>query len=232
MVVLLSQASRLVGKLHQGLSQKSSSGFLRIAELCLPCRRVKTSVVGRKKEAIMYFYIESALALLVSLIINICVLSVFAKGFYNREEGDIGLENAGQFLGKTFGPQMKYIWAVGLLAAGKSLRVPAKNIIFFSGGFRRHKLEEKSKGIHPKYLHEELGSTEHVQFCEGILFHSWIAACSAAAAIHLKDCWTINIGIKPWYHVFHFHSAAAFAFILTPKGSGYKKCQARSTLLS
>lgn len=68
----------------------------------------------------IYFYIESALALAVSLVINIFVLSVFAKGFYGKEEGDIGLENAGQFLGKAFGPQMKYIWAVGLLAAGKS----------------------------------------------------------------------------------------------------------------
>lgn len=85
------------------------------------CRRINTSYIGRKKEAVIYFYIESALALVVSLIINIFVLSVFAKGFYGKEEGDIGLENAGQFLGKTFGSHMKYIWAVGLLAAGVSL---------------------------------------------------------------------------------------------------------------
>jgi natural resistance-associated macrophage protein len=33
---------------------------------------------------------------------------------------DIGLENAGQFLGRTYGPAMVYIWALGLLAAGQS----------------------------------------------------------------------------------------------------------------
>ena len=31
---------------------------------------------------------------------------------------DIGLENAGAYLGDTFGPLMRVIWAVGLLAAG------------------------------------------------------------------------------------------------------------------
>jgi len=84
------------------------------------CRKINSRVVGRIKEAVAYFNIESAIALAVSLLINLFVLSVFAKGFYGREEGDIGLENAGQFLGRTFGLQMKYIWAVGLLAAGKS----------------------------------------------------------------------------------------------------------------
>jgi NRAMP (natural resistance-associated macrophage protein)-like metal ion transporter len=33
---------------------------------------------------------------------------------------DIGLENAGQYLGRTYGPAMVYIWALGLLAAGQS----------------------------------------------------------------------------------------------------------------
>lgn len=33
---------------------------------------------------------------------------------------DIGLENAGQYLGQTYGPAMVYIWALGLLAAGQS----------------------------------------------------------------------------------------------------------------
>jgi Mn2+/Fe2+ NRAMP family transporter len=83
-------------------------------------RKINSRVVGRIKEAVAYFNIESAIALAVSLLINLFVLSVFAKGFYGREEGDIGLENAGQFLGRTFGLQMKYIWAVGLLAAGQS----------------------------------------------------------------------------------------------------------------
>lgn len=33
---------------------------------------------------------------------------------------DIGLENAGVYLGNTYGPVMVYIWALGLLAAGQS----------------------------------------------------------------------------------------------------------------
>ena len=82
------------------------------------CRKVRTSHTGRKQEAIAYYNIESAIALVVSLFINIFVLSVFAKGFYGRGMGDIGLENAGQFLGEKFGQHMKYIWAIGLLAAG------------------------------------------------------------------------------------------------------------------
>lgn len=94
------------------------------------CRRIDTTKLGRKKEAVIYFYIESALALAVSLVINIFVLSVFAKGFYGKEEGDIGLENAGQFLGKAFGPQMKYIWAVGLLAAGETPPSPQNSCKF------------------------------------------------------------------------------------------------------
>lgn len=82
------------------------------------CRKIKGSLLGRKKEAVAYYNIESAVALVVSLFINVFVLSVFAKGFYGSEAVDIGLENAGHFLGETFGQQMKYVWAVGLLAAG------------------------------------------------------------------------------------------------------------------
>jgi NRAMP (natural resistance-associated macrophage protein)-like metal ion transporter len=33
---------------------------------------------------------------------------------------NIGLENAGQFLGEAYGPAMVYVWALGLLAAGQS----------------------------------------------------------------------------------------------------------------
>ena len=74
---------------------------------------------ARKREALAYFGIESAAALVVALAINLCVLSVFARGFYGRDPpAKIGLENAGEYLGDTFGPVMRVIWAVGLLAAG------------------------------------------------------------------------------------------------------------------
>ena len=67
-----------------------------------------------------YFSIESGAALLISLIINVCVVAVFAKGFHNPAHAGqaVGLENAGQYLGEAFGSHMKYIWAIGLLAAG------------------------------------------------------------------------------------------------------------------
>lgn len=50
-------------------------------------------------------------------------MAVFARGFYGTEEPfEIGLENAGAYLGDTFGPAMRFIWAVGLLAAGGAWR--------------------------------------------------------------------------------------------------------------
>ena len=70
------------------------------------CRDINRAQVARKKEAIAYFSIESALALLISLFINLCVVSVFAKGFYGKEAGDIGLKNAGDYLGERFGSHM------------------------------------------------------------------------------------------------------------------------------
>lgn len=69
-------------------------------------RDISRTKVARKKEAIAYFSIESALALLISLFINLCVVSVFAKGFYGKGAGDIGLKNAGDYLGERFGSHM------------------------------------------------------------------------------------------------------------------------------
>jgi natural resistance-associated macrophage protein len=56
----------------------------------------------------------------VSVFINMFVTCVFAAGFYGKALQDIGLENAGQFLGEAYGPAMVYVWALGLLAAGQS----------------------------------------------------------------------------------------------------------------
>ncbi len=58
------------------------------------------------------------MALFCALLINICVVAVFARGFYGTEGVEIGLENAGAYLGETFGASMRIIWAIGLLAAG------------------------------------------------------------------------------------------------------------------
>ena len=69
-------------------------------------RELQHVSTGRKKEGMLFFGIESAAALIVSLFINVCVVSVFAKGFYGKGIENIGLENAGNFLGETFGTSM------------------------------------------------------------------------------------------------------------------------------
>lgn len=56
----------------------------------------------------------------VSVFINMFVTCVFAAGFYGAALQDIGLENAGQYLGDAYGPAMVVVWALGLLAAGQS----------------------------------------------------------------------------------------------------------------
>ena len=114
---------------------------------------VKSRQINRKnkraiKEANFYYLIESTIALIVSFVINVFVVSVFAKAFFGRTYNDIytkclrhrnphshifnrtGLEgnntvdanlfNGGVLLGCQYGPLAMYIWAVGLLAAGQS----------------------------------------------------------------------------------------------------------------
>ncbi|GAB4814358.1 hypothetical protein N2152v2_001404 [Parachlorella kessleri] len=84
-------------------------------------RQVHSARPARREESVLYYSIEAAVALVVTLFINTCVISVFARGFYDRSTSeDIGLENAGQYLGSVFGKQMQVVWAVGLLAAGQS----------------------------------------------------------------------------------------------------------------
>lgn len=110
---------------------------------------VKSREVDRTKkeevrEANKYFFIEACVALLTSFIINVFVVSVFAKGLFgvtnhevhercvsrNNTHSDVFQDNddlvdadlykAGVFLGCTYGIACMYIWAVGILAAGQS----------------------------------------------------------------------------------------------------------------
>ncbi len=67
------------------------------------CRDLTGKPNSRKKEALRYFSIESAGALVVSLFINVFIMAVFAKGFFGKDIPDIGLANAGRYLGDTFG---------------------------------------------------------------------------------------------------------------------------------
>uniref|UniRef100_A0A0D6R2T7 Metal transporter n=1 Tax=Araucaria cunninghamii TaxID=56994 RepID=A0A0D6R2T7_ARACU len=90
-------------------------------------RTVDTTKKGRVQEALNYYSIESSAALFVSFIINVCVTTVFAKGFYGTEASEnIGLVNAGTYLQERFGGGLfpiLYIWGIGLLAAGQSSTV-------------------------------------------------------------------------------------------------------------
>lgn len=97
------------------------------------------------KEANMYYFIEACIALLVSFIINVFVVAVFADGLYNKTNLEvynlckdnnytlgidtftkenttisIDLNKGGIFLGCAFGAAAMYIWAVGIFAAGQS----------------------------------------------------------------------------------------------------------------
>eukprot|EP00878_Enallax_costatus_P009171 GHUV01009586.1.p1 GENE.GHUV01009586.1~~GHUV01009586.1.p1 ORF type:complete len:419 (+),score=81.59 GHUV01009586.1:440-1696(+) len=83
-------------------------------------RALRNEDEHHKREALVYYGIESAMSLLISVFINMFVTGVFAAGFYGQALQDIGLENAGVYLGNTYGPVMVYIWALGLLAAGQS----------------------------------------------------------------------------------------------------------------
>lgn len=79
---------------------------------------------GQVQEAINYYSIESSGALLITLVINLFVITVFARVFYGTEQAQgIGLVNAGQYLEERFGGgffPILYIWGIGLLAAGQS----------------------------------------------------------------------------------------------------------------
>ncbi|XP_074537399.1 natural resistance-associated macrophage protein 2-like [Halichoeres trimaculatus] len=96
------------------------------------------------REANKYYFIESTIALFISFLINVFVVSVFAEAFYGRTNKEVfdvcnetgsphshlipqdnqtltvDIYRGGVVLGCFFGPAALYIWAVGILAAGQS----------------------------------------------------------------------------------------------------------------
>jgi len=76
---------------------------------------------GEEANAIYFFTVESSAAIFTSLLINMSVVAIFAKGFFGtRAADDIGLGSAGHYLGGQYGDFMRVIWALGLCAAGQS----------------------------------------------------------------------------------------------------------------
>ncbi|XP_058061216.1 protein Malvolio [Anopheles bellator] len=112
---------------------------------------VKSRVIDRKqpsevKDANRYYFIEATIALLVSFIINVFVVAVFAHDLYgetnqdvinrcvntsfsndilsaftaNNATAEINIYKAGLVLGCFYGGVSMYVWAIGILAAGQS----------------------------------------------------------------------------------------------------------------
>ncbi|CAL4898280.1 unnamed protein product [Urochloa decumbens] len=110
-------------------------------------RKIDQNKEYQVREALRYYSIESTIALAVSFMINLFVTTVFAKGFYgSKEAGNIGLENAGQYLQEKFGGgffPILYIWGIGLLAAGQSSTITGTYAgQFIMGGFLNLKLKK------------------------------------------------------------------------------------------
>jgi len=74
------------------------------------------------KEPIIYNNIESAVSLFVSFIISAFVISTFASYIEKNPDSDtdLSLRTASVALESFLGSTAKYIWAIGLLAAGQS----------------------------------------------------------------------------------------------------------------
>ncbi|XP_028764206.1 metal transporter Nramp3 [Neltuma alba] len=115
-------------------------------------RQVEQSKKGRVQEALNYYSIESTAALVVSLIINVFVTTVFAKSFYGTDlANSVGLVNAGQYLEEKYGGGLLpilYIWGIGLLAAGQSSTITGTYAgQFIMGGFLNLKLKKWTRSL-------------------------------------------------------------------------------------
>ena len=74
-------------------------------------------------EANIYNNIESAISLFISFIINTAVISTFAAYVASTPDNkgeDLDLLQAADALHGLYGDASRYIWALGLLAAGQS----------------------------------------------------------------------------------------------------------------
>ncbi|XP_054265850.1 protein Malvolio-like isoform X3 [Macrosteles quadrilineatus] len=107
-------------------------------------RNIDRKNTAKVREANLYYFVESTIALAVSLVINVFVVAVFAHGLYNKTNVDVrnicianhnqhadvfpnntdtlevDIYKGGVFLGCQFGDLAMYIWAIGILAAGQS----------------------------------------------------------------------------------------------------------------
>ena len=84
-------------------------------------RKIDIRSKNQIHEANVYNTIDSAISLAISFIISTAVISTFAVFSINHpDQKELTLESASQALADTLGESSKYIWAIGLLAAGQS----------------------------------------------------------------------------------------------------------------
>mmetsp|Transcript_2305 Transcript_2305/g.3946 ORF Transcript_2305/g.3946 Transcript_2305/m.3946 type:complete len:290 (-) Transcript_2305:169-1038(-) len=84
-------------------------------------RKIDVRKKSAVNEANVYNSIDSAVSLTISFCISTAIISTFAVYSINEvDKPELTLESASDALAKTFGESSKYIWAVGLLAAGQS----------------------------------------------------------------------------------------------------------------
>ncbi|XP_061511567.1 protein Malvolio isoform X4 [Anopheles gambiae] len=109
-------------------------------------RTINRNNVKEVKKANRYYFIEASIALAVSFVINVFVVSVFAHDVYgktnqdvidacsnssfaddiisafiaNNYTADINIYKGGLVLGCFYGGLSMYVWAIGILAAGQS----------------------------------------------------------------------------------------------------------------
>jgi len=109
-------------------------------------RSIDTNNKSQVREANMYYFIEAAIALFISFVINVFIVAVFAVGLFGKTNHDIralcesvnstldydknfpdnnqtvaaNIYKGGIFLGCQYGQVAMYIWAIGVLAAGQA----------------------------------------------------------------------------------------------------------------
>jgi NRAMP (natural resistance-associated macrophage protein)-like metal ion transporter len=114
------------------------------SHLVIPAAAVAATSVAKQQQrqdetekSIYYATVECSITLFIAFIINMCVVLTFAVAFFDEtcatldggpfakldnggECGDIGLAGSGMVLEKSLGISARYIWAIGLLAAGQA----------------------------------------------------------------------------------------------------------------
>jgi NRAMP (natural resistance-associated macrophage protein)-like metal ion transporter len=81
-------------------------------------RKIDTKDKNQLNEANIYNFYESLMSLVISFTISTSVIATFAVYKEKNANVELDLFSASEALAVAFGNSSKYIWAIGLLAAG------------------------------------------------------------------------------------------------------------------